>query len=273
MARAGATITLPTPVRENYTFLEWQDMNGNAYHNSVMPSTSQQLKAVWQAKLVFDENGGTEVDDISVRAGTSITLPTPDREGYIFAGWYTSDKTKYESTSMPATSTKLKAGWYKAKKETVVKISSTEVIYMNLTKPETGSIFDGLTSELLNDKWASGLTFDFAQKYGVSNSYVTIDFHFKAKRIDNKSSLTQDKMHFEFYSAKTISSSVWLGEKIIDIDNSSYKDYTFKITLPIADRAMVCWYCNQGPSGYSNNACIKDLYYTISYPDTSALYV
>ena len=43
-------------------------------------------KALGDAEIhVFDENGGTEVQDISQSAGTAVTLPTPEKEGFIFA--------------------------------------------------------------------------------------------------------------------------------------------------------------------------------------------
>ena len=56
-------------------------MSGEEANITKMPADGAQLKAVWQAMLVFDENGGTEVKDISQEAGTAITLPTPEKEG------------------------------------------------------------------------------------------------------------------------------------------------------------------------------------------------
>ena len=122
---AGRNITLPTPVRANYKFLYWADANGEKVVYSTMPSESVELTAVWQAMLVFDENGGVDVNDISQEASTTLTLPTPERDGYIFAGWYTTAGEKYESTRMPAVSEVLKAGWYKAETQKVILISST----------------------------------------------------------------------------------------------------------------------------------------------------
>ncbi|MBQ8658314.1 MAG: InlB B-repeat-containing protein [Clostridia bacterium] len=273
VARAGSTITLPTPVRENYQFVEWQDVSGNTYNSSVMPETSVQLKAVWQAKLVFDENGGTEVDDISAQAGSSLILPVPEREGYIFAGWYTADKTKYESTSMPATSAKLKAGWYRAKKETIVKISSSGKGYSKMTQAGTSNVYNGLTAGTCEDDYMSGLTFNFADEYGLKDVNVTIEFHFLAHRVDKSSSVVRDKMHFEFYSDKVVSSSAFLDDYIIDIDNGDFRSYTFTLTLPVKNMIFMTWYCNLGANGYSNNATLRDLYYTISYPDTANLYL
>lgn len=273
VARAGSSVSLPTPTRENYKFIEWQDENGNTYNSTTMPTQSVTLKAVWQAKLVFDENGGTEVTDISKAVGESITLPTPEKEGFIFAGWYTVDKERYTSTIMPSTAVVLKAGWYKAKEETIVKIASTEVIYIDLIKPSTDKCENGLSTNQLSDDYVYGLYFNFASQFGFQNTSVTIEWHFKSRRIDKSSNLTKDKMHFDFYSAKAISSTNLLDAKTIDIDNSAYKDYTFTSTFEITDSLYVFWYCNEKPSGYANNSCIKDLYYTIRYPDTTKLYL
>ncbi len=132
VARAGATISLPTPTKDMSKFAYWEDMQGNKYTSTTMPSKSISLKAVWQAKLVFDENGGSDVDDISVTAGEKITLPTPEREGFIFAGWYTTEKEQYTSTTMPSTGVKLKAGWYKSKEKTKIVVNSSENIEWNL---------------------------------------------------------------------------------------------------------------------------------------------
>lgn len=37
----------------------------------------------------FNANGGTAIENIVVKRGGKITLPTPTREGYVFVGWYT----------------------------------------------------------------------------------------------------------------------------------------------------------------------------------------
>lgn len=39
-------------------------------------------------KLTFETNGGPEVAAVEIEKGTEHTLPTPEREGYSFEGWY-----------------------------------------------------------------------------------------------------------------------------------------------------------------------------------------
>ncbi|MDE6492285.1 MAG: InlB B-repeat-containing protein, partial [Lactobacillus sp.] len=126
VAREGANITLPTPTKSLAKFLYWEDSQGIEYQATVMPAQSISLKAVWQGKLVFDENGGSDVVDISEKAGETIELPTPEKEGYLFAGWYTIDKEVYSSTKMPVNGVALKAGWYKEKTANKVLISANK---------------------------------------------------------------------------------------------------------------------------------------------------
>lgn len=41
-----------------------------------------------KVEYIFDTNGGKEIANVSVEAGTEYTLPTPERDGYEFEGWY-----------------------------------------------------------------------------------------------------------------------------------------------------------------------------------------
>ena len=59
----------------------------------------------------FDTNGGNKINSIVKRAGEAITLPTPVKENYKFAGWKTGNGTAYNATTMPSTSVKLFADW------------------------------------------------------------------------------------------------------------------------------------------------------------------
>ena len=42
-----------------------------------------------QITLSFNVNGGASISDVKLDAGESYVLPTPEREGYSFEGWYT----------------------------------------------------------------------------------------------------------------------------------------------------------------------------------------
>lgn len=66
--------------------------------------------------LVFNSNGGTEVESIIAYAGDPITKPDdPTKEGYTFQGWYLDDDTflkGFAFTNMPEASYNLYAKWF-----------------------------------------------------------------------------------------------------------------------------------------------------------------
>ena len=96
----GAVIgTLPTPTREGYEFLGWhvgKEASSEEVTASTVVTGDLIVYAVWQLAeytVTFDLNGadGTEPAPREVAYGSAIgTLPTPEREGYEFLGWFTS---------------------------------------------------------------------------------------------------------------------------------------------------------------------------------------
>lgn len=211
VAREGSTIALPTPTKDMAKFAYWEDMQGNEYTSTTMPSNSISLKAVWQAKIVFDENGGTDVDDISTSAGTSITLPSPEKEGFIFAGWYTEDKQQYTSTTMPSNGIKLKAGWYK-EKESIVVVYTGDSRY-SVNNHNNWEMYNSLTIDC-----SKFLPSDF-------NGTIRLDAHIKA--YNNAASLSDPQiLYFAYYSTDTVSESY----KILNIHLESPRK-SMKISL------------------------------------------
>ncbi|MDE6001188.1 MAG: InlB B-repeat-containing protein [Clostridia bacterium] len=257
VARAGSTISLPAPSKDLAKFLYWEDMQGGIYSSTTMPSKSISLKAVWQAKLVFDTNGGSAVNDISQPAGVLITLPTPEKDGYIFAGWYTADKEQYISDKMPAVGIALKAGWYKEKTDTTVVISSTsDNSKYNMKSPSTSTLC---------------YTFDYAKYFeGNDKVYVTVDWHVRLKTNSSGS----NTFYVDFYSQKQISSNYLIETKSFSNITNSYRDVNFSTTFMISDNFYLCWYSDC----WSNNLIggymyLSDFYYTVHYPDTANLYL
>lgn len=68
-----------------------------------------------RATIVFHENGGSDVADITKPYGSLVgTLPEPVRDGYVFCGWYTDDGTfqnLFEEKKMPEGGAQLYARW------------------------------------------------------------------------------------------------------------------------------------------------------------------
>lgn len=251
VAKVGTSVTLPTPTRANYKFMGWQDEDGKIAEIATMPAGGARLTASWQAMLVFDENGGTEVDDISQVAGTAITLPTPEREGYIFAGWYTSDKTQYTATSMPASSAILKAGWYEEKTDTIILINST----------------DSDSASFMGSPSTRNLCYEFDLSNFIPESqqvFIIVDFHASVYVKGNDSY----KAYINFYSQKTISTSTLIKSVTFDNVTNAYKTLTFTENFFVNNDFYMCWYNSAG-----NFMSISDFYYTIHYPATNILYL
>ncbi len=254
VARAGSIIALPTPTKDMAKFAYWEDMQGNKYDSTTMPSKSISLKAVWQAKLVFDSNGGSDVDDISVAAGNKITLPTPTRAGFIFAGWYTVNKEKYNSTTMPLIGLVLKAGWYKELIDKKVIIDSNgNDRYASATKPSVNALCYTINCE----------------KYlnGADTALLTFDWHITIM-IDG----ANHDAYVNFYSQKQISSSYLIEQMSFgNINGGVYKKIEFSTTFYCGKAFYCSWYSNaSGVFVYTN---LRDYYYTVHYPDTTNLYL
>lgn len=256
VARAGEIIQLPTPTKPLAQFLFWKDENGNEYDSTVMPSESISIEAVWQGKLVFDENGGSNVDDISVSAGETISLPLPERDGYVFAGWYKSDKTIYSTSTMPATGIKLKAGWYKANSKTVVYKSGDDYLYVS----DTRYVEIDLSEEN-------------PQKTEMT---VNLKLHFYADHYSGAVPIIgfsgYNSLSINFHSLQTLNSAYDLGEGIYLWHEyvRGYREYNLTKTLVVPEDKI---YVSLDTSTNNNGINVKDFYIEVNYPDTSTLYL
>lgn len=172
----GSTINLPTPTRTGYNFVGWFDSNssGSQYTSSTPITSSITLYARWDAKtytVYFDSCGGTpSYKPLTIKYGGTVNLPSPTKEGYDLAGWYTSASggTKYTSSTKITGDVTLYAVWNK-KTYTIIfdsnggtSINSQKVEYgttFNLPTPKkSGYTFDGwYTSPNGGTKYASSV--------------------------------------------------------------------------------------------------------------------
>lgn len=90
--------TLPTPTRNGYTFTGWftAASGGTKVSNTTtMGAGNVTVYAQWAPTnytITYNLNGGTNPSGVSTNYNintATITLPTPNRSGYTFAGWYT----------------------------------------------------------------------------------------------------------------------------------------------------------------------------------------
>lgn len=83
----GADLHAPTPSRSGYTFAGW---------GATLPKTvtaDADYTAQWEANnnaVTFVTNGGTKVENVTVKTDEKITKPSnPEKTGYTFGDWYT----------------------------------------------------------------------------------------------------------------------------------------------------------------------------------------
>ena len=117
----GKNVTLPTPTRSGYTFEGWYSDSAltSKVTSPYTPTKSITLYAKWTENaadtytITYNTNGGNSLANSSVKAGSSVTLPTPTRSGYNFAGWYTDSglKDKVASPYTPTADVTLYAKW------------------------------------------------------------------------------------------------------------------------------------------------------------------
>jgi len=90
------SVTLPTPTRLNHTFNGWYTASSGGSFvggagSSYSPTSNITLFAQWtiiQYTVTWNANGGSVSPTSStVNAGSSVTAPTPTRNGYTFSTW------------------------------------------------------------------------------------------------------------------------------------------------------------------------------------------
>lgn len=251
VSRSGSKITLPVPTKDMAKFVYWQDKDGNTFDSAVMPEESLTLKAVWQAIIKFDTNGGTAVEDISVATGNKVELPTTEKDGYMFAGWYIGDQ-KYTSTAMPAQSVELKARYYKIEK----------IIKNIVTATIDGYVYAGSTP---NNSYAENVELNDIPTDSIESIKIKGAVLLKAR---NATMSTPAKIVIDFYKDGIISDSYLLSRHTFDVTSSGdYQRFEFSAEWKdITSKARVLYYNGSGSS------YVSDFYIEIEYPDTSKLY-
>jgi uncharacterized repeat protein (TIGR02543 family) len=113
-----SNLSLPTPMREGYTFLGWFEDSGisSPFTKTQMPLGDITLYAGWQINqytIVFEENGGEALTDLTDDYLSELDLPTPIREGYTFLGWFEDAGVSiaFTDSTMPINGITLYAGW------------------------------------------------------------------------------------------------------------------------------------------------------------------
>ena len=257
----GSPLVLPNAKKKNYKFNKWTYADGSNAVIDSMPRQSVTLYAKWDAMLVFDTRGGESVQNISAEVGSTIELPIPARDGFMFAGWFDGEGEEYTSTHMPSESVMLKARWYKINTAELVLLGSNDVVNCTGSEPV---IINSLTIDLstyLPSNFDGDITFTVAWKgaheYCSSNdpSTVSIGFYFNkpvsSRYFLGSSSVTCDSANTFISDSKTISANI-KGNQIYVAICSSVKGNSLL-----------------GTRYYGS---VSDISVEVVYPDTSTLY-
>ena len=92
--RFSSTYTIPTPVKDGYTFVGWyNNANGTGTALKTLPAYYDgTVYAIWKlndADVIWQLNGGSVSVTLPNKIeGSAYTLPTPTKTGYVFVGWY-----------------------------------------------------------------------------------------------------------------------------------------------------------------------------------------
>ena len=248
MAQSGEKITLPTPTRDLYDFAGWYTNSEltKKFKSEKMPSALiTKLYASWKPSESAIKVEFTNAYDESVvmmvgRAGDKLTLPTPTRRDFHFAGWYLDKKLtqKCDYTTFPDTSVMLYAKWevipyYCGFEDAVVyglpndntltkrcEISDAEALHGNSAL--SYNYWKGSNTEIAY-RWAAIGGVLLIDEYGeafqaVPGATYTIKFKYKLNKVDVKNQ-GNDRGSFGVTLAKL--SGAW-DNRTVMIDG--YKD-------------------------------------------------
>ena len=114
--KLGSTYNLPTPMRSNYEFAGWY--NGDTLVNisgkwNIESNITLTAKWVFISTVTFDADGGElNISSLTIKNGSTYSLPEPTRTNYEFAGWYNGNVlVKSEGTWSIESNVELKARW------------------------------------------------------------------------------------------------------------------------------------------------------------------
>ena len=244
IAPAGSSVVLPEATRENWSFAGWYTAGGSKYTATVMPTYSVKLTAKWEPMLIFDERGGTLVEDIAAEQGTRVTLQ------------------EYTSTSMPAYSTKLVAKYWKVENKRYVIIEATETLGAGGT-PTTPNIS------------ASSHTLDLTGLYTQGIRKVKLTAHYVVWYVwgNYSSDPSEATASMAWYSQSSASDAykVWGYGDTFRKSTTTKKNAVYETEISLnTDKLYVCRYQSRG---YVNtHANWTDFWVEVEYPDMTQLY-
>ena len=181
------TVTKPAdPEREGYDFDGWY-YNGTKFDFTTIITKDITLEARWIAKNVtkwevtFDTAGGKPIDKLNVVDGEKIDkVPTPEKGGYKFIGWYYNEK-EFDFEQTITKNITLVAKWQKEEtpqQTTQVKKYTVKFDTDGGSKVDSKSVENNKTVSKPSDPTRDG--------------YVFIGWYYNEKEFDFKTKITKN---------------------------------------------------------------------------------
>ena len=136
--KKGETINLPETDKEGYNFEGWYYENEKLRdgvfftHDAIIFAKFIEASKPTM-RIVFDADGGKDIEPMTVECDSPLNLPTPTREGYKFINWLDKNEVIISNeTKLVCEDISLKAKWEKEeekKKEEAAKPSEKKVTY------------------------------------------------------------------------------------------------------------------------------------------------
>ena len=298
----GSTITYPannTMTKTGYTFTGWSSSpSGNP---TAMPDADLTITAQWEAityNITYNLNGGTQQVSPTPAANytiesAAITLPTPTKDGFEFAGWYANSdlSTGGVQTTIAAGSTGNKEYWAKWNSlETGIYVdivdvdNSAKTLTLNVTNwPSAGWSYTINGVEYANTDREDDRTLiipytgapgaDFVIDIKKQNGDTYSHRSYKIPEVISSATLTADKDRPLFVKGGTLTingdittKNIYVGENaklVINADKTLTADTIFLRTKPLSAAQIV-------KNGFI--AAKTKLYYTRIIKDKSRYY-
>ena len=151
--------TLPTPTKEGFGFAGWFDGTIKVENGTYTLTSDLTLTAKWEANkytLTLDVNGGDALSDATqtLKDGDAFTLPTPERLGHKFLGWFNGTEKVESGTYNFKKDVKLVAKWEANKYTLTLDVNGGNALAETTIQVEFGKSFTLPTPE------KSGFTFE-----------------------------------------------------------------------------------------------------------------
>jgi len=222
------------PVKEGSEFLGWY-IGDNEYDFATVVKSDLTLTAKWKVNSYTVTFEADETTTQSVNYGEKVTKPeNPEKEGYIFLGWYIGDK-EYDFTTVVKSDLTLTAKWkievftitFVAEETTTQTVDYGEKVIKPEDPVKKGSVFlgwyNGDKEYDFTTAVKSDLTLTARWKEQISPILSVVFESVKDGNPYFKYSNTDDALKIEFVSEEKIEYEyyIWLVDGVVQTEKTS----------------------------------------------------